>query len=182
MKHIQSRNRTTDMVYTAMGAVLIALCAWISIPTAVPFTMQTFGVFLVLSALGGKRGTAAILLYLLLGTAGVPVFAQFTSGIGVLLGNRGGYLAGFLFTGLIYWLLTGLFGKKLRTEITALVLGLAALYTFGTFWYVLVYAGTNGPVGIGTALAWCVVPFIIPDLLKLGLALLLSRRLSSVLK
>ena len=61
---------STDLVYMALGAVLIALCSWITVPAAVPFTMQTFAVFFILSALGGKRGTVTILVYIALGAAG----------------------------------------------------------------------------------------------------------------
>ena len=61
----------TDLVYMALGAVLIALCSWITVPAAVPFTMQTFAVFFILSALGGKQGTVTILVYIALGAVGV---------------------------------------------------------------------------------------------------------------
>ena len=169
---------TVDLVYMALGAVLIAICSWISIPTTVPFTMQTFAVFFVLSALGGKRGTITIIVYVLLGAVGIPVFSQFTSGVGILLGNTGGYIIGFIFTGLIYWLIIGVLGKKLWTEIFAMILGLGMLYSFGTAWFMIVYTQTSGTVGLMTVLAWCVIPFIIPDLVKLGLALTLARRLS----
>lgn len=173
---------TVDLAYMALGTVLIVLCSWISIPAAVPFTMQTFAIFFVLCALGGKRGTTAILAYILLGMAGLPVFAHFTSGFGVLLGNTGGYIVGFIFTGLIYWFLTESLGRKLWVQIFALAAGLAAVYSFGTLWFMIVYARTNAPAGVFTVLAWCVIPFVIPDLLKLGLALTLARRLSPVLK
>lgn len=178
---MNNTKRTLDLVYTALGAVLIAICSWISIPTTVPFTMQTFAVFFVLSALGGKRGTAAVIVYVLLGAVGIPVFSQFTSGIGILLGNTGGYIVGFIFMGLIYWLVVRLLGKKLWTEILAMVIGIAALYSFGTVWFMIVYAQENGAVGLAVVLSWCVIPFIIPDLIKLGLALTLARRLSPVL-
>ena len=174
--------KTVDLAYVALGAVLIALCSWISIPTAVPFTMQTFAIFFMLSALGGKRGTASIAVYILLGAIGVPVFAQFSSGIGILLGNTGGYIIGFILMGLVYWLIVGLFGKKLWVEIIAAVIGLIVCYTFGTLWFMLLYIKANGPVALGTVLGWCVIPFIIPDIIKLGLALVLSRRLSPILK
>ena len=174
--------KTVDLAYVALGAVLIALCSWISIPSAVPFTMQTFAVFFMLSALGGKRGTASIVVYILLGAIGIPVFSNFNSGIGFLLGNTGGYIVGFIFMGLIYWLIVGILGKKLWTQILALVMGLIACYTFGTLWFMLLYIKANGPVALGTVLGWCVIPFIIPDIIKLGLALVLSRRLSPVLK
>lgn len=181
-KETKKNFRTVDLVYIALGAVLITICSWISIPTTVPFTMQTFAVFFVLSALGGKRGTAAIVVYVLLGAVGVPVFAQFASGIGILLGSTGGYIVGFVFMGLIYWLIVHFLGKKLWVEILAMVIGLAVCYAFGTVWFMIVYAQANGAVGVATVLAWCVIPFIIPDIVKLGLALALARRLSPVLK
>ena len=61
-----------QLAYAAVGAVLIAVCSWISIPATVPFTLQTFAVFFVLSLLGGKLGTLSILVYILLGAAGIP--------------------------------------------------------------------------------------------------------------
>lgn len=185
MNHTKAANqgiRTIDLVYMALGAVLIAICSWISIPATVPFTMQTFAVFFVLSALGGRRGTMAIVVYVLLGAAGVPVFAQFTSGIGILLGNTGGYIVGFIFAGLVYWLIIQLTGKKLWKEILAMIAGLFAVYAFGSAWFMFVYARENGAVGLTAVLAWCVIPFIIPDLVKLVLAVSLARRLSPVLR
>ena len=83
-----------------------------SIPTTVPFTLQTCAVFLAVGVLGGKRGTLSILIYLLLGAIGVPVFAGFTGGIGIVLGTTGGYIIGFLFSGLIMWAMEQLLGKK----------------------------------------------------------------------
>ena len=173
--------RTIELAYIAVGAALIAACSWISIPLTVPFTLQTFAVFFVLAALGGRRGTWSILVYILLGAVGVPVFAEFTSGIGILLGNTGGYILGFLLSGLVYLLMIKLFGNKLYIEITALLLGLALCYTFGTAWFMYVYAKANGAVGLGTVLSWCVFPFILPDLIKLGLALTVARRVQPML-
>ena len=95
----RDNTKVLDLVYISIGAALIAICSWISIPTAVPFTLQTFAVFFVLLSLGGERGTLATLVYVLLGAVGVPVFAGFSGGIGILLGSTGGYIIGFLFTG-----------------------------------------------------------------------------------
>ena len=105
---------TTDMVLIALFSVLIAICAWISIPATVPFTLQTFAVLCTLGLLGGKRGTVAILLYLLMGAVGLPVFSNFGGGLGKLLGVTGGYLIGFLAASLLYWLLTKLAGDGLK--------------------------------------------------------------------
>ena len=88
------------MVQIALFAAIIAVCSWIQIPMTVPFTMQTFAVFCALATLGGKGGTISILIYIVLGAVGVPVFAGFTGGIGILFGTTGGYIIGFLFTGL----------------------------------------------------------------------------------
>ncbi len=80
-----ARSKTYDLVYIAVFAVVMAVCSWISIPAQVPFTLQTFGVFMAVGVLGGKRGTMAVLVYVLLGAVGVPVFAGFSGGIGALL-------------------------------------------------------------------------------------------------
>ena len=82
-----SRSKTFDMVYIAVFAVLIAICSWISIPTLVPFTMQTFALFLAVGTLGGRRGTMAVLIYLLLGAVGIPVFAEFSKAGGIFSPN-----------------------------------------------------------------------------------------------
>ncbi|SFC47785.1 biotin transporter BioY [Butyrivibrio sp. YAB3001] len=174
--------KVLDLVYIAIGAALIAICSWISIPTAVPFTLQTFAVFFVLLLLGGERGTVATLIYVLLGAIGVPVFAGFSGGIGILLGNTGGYILGFLFIGLIYILFTRFFKKNIVIKVVALVLGLAVCYAFGTAWFMHVYMQNSGDIGLITVLGWCVFPFIIPDLLKLSLAVVIARRIEPVVK
>ncbi|MDD3920030.1 MAG: biotin transporter BioY, partial [Eubacteriales bacterium] len=81
---------TRDMLYIALAVALIAICAWLSIPAAVPFTMQTFGVFMAAGLLGKRRGVMAVAVYLLLGIIGIPVFSGFRGGVGVLMGNTGG--------------------------------------------------------------------------------------------
>ncbi len=173
--------QTKDLAYVAVCAVLMAVCSWISIPATVPFTLQTFAVFCSLGLIGGKRGTAATVVYLLLGALGVPVFAGFSGGIGILIGATGGYLLGFIPMGLVYWL-GERFGKGNRAIlIVSMILGLALCYAFGTAWFMFVYARQSGPIALGTAMAWCVIPFIVPDLVKMALAVLLSQKLRKVL-
>lgn len=177
--------RTLDMAYIALFAVLMAVCAWITIPLPKPFvqfTLQTFAVFMALAALGGRRGTYVVVVYLLLGAVGVPVFSGMQGGLGVLLGTTGGYIVGFIAMAAVYWLLTAKLGESLPVSIAASALGLAVCYAFGTAWYLVVYTSTKGPLSLMTALGWCVFPFIIPDLCKLALAALLSRRIKKFLK
>ncbi|MCQ2417740.1 MAG: biotin transporter BioY [Oscillospiraceae bacterium] len=175
-----SEFKAIDMAYIGIGAALIAICSWISIPTTVPFTLQTFAIFLLLGLLGGKKGTLSVLVYILLGAIGLPVFANFSSGMGVLLGNTGGYIIGFLFSGLIYWAITAK-SSALWLQIIAFALSLAVCYTFGTAWFMYVYAKSNDPVGLATVLSWCVFPFILPDCVKIALAVLLEKRLRPLL-
>ena len=168
---------TMEIVLVGLFAALTAVCSWISIPAPAPlapFTLQTFAVFCALEILGGRRGFFAVLVYILLGAVGVPVFAQFTGGPAVLFGSTGGYIIGFLFSAGVYWVMETLLGKKLWVRITALVAGLLVCYAFGTVWFMIVYSRDNAAVGLGTALMWCVVPFLLPDGAKLALALGIS--------
>lgn len=172
-----TRSKTYDIVYIAVFAVIMAICSWISIPAAVPFTLQTFGVFIAVGVLGGKRGSLSVLVFILLGAIGIPVFANFSGGIGVLAGPTGGYIIGFLFSALLMWAMEKLPGKKSVMQIVSMIAGLIVCYAFGTVWFVIVYGRMNGPIGFTAALASCVVPFIIPDIIKIALAYVLSRKL-----
>ncbi len=167
----QRRKKTYDMAYIGLFVGLMAICSWISIPTAIPFTMQTFAIFLAVMILGGKRGTLAIVVYLLLGLVGVPVFAGFSAGPGVLFGTTGGYLIGFVFSGLLMWLMERIADRKVWVQMLSMLLGMVTYYIIGTIWFMVVYGNTNGPVSLLTALGWCVFPFVIPDLVKAALAL-----------
>ena len=167
---------TRDLTLIAVGAALIALCSWISVPMTIPFTMQTFAVCLVSALFGARRGMWTVACYLLLGAVGAPVFAGFTGGVGILLGTTGGYLVGFMAMALVYWLMTALAGEGRWARVAALVAALAMCYAFGTAWFVIVYTRQSGTIGVLTALSWCVFPFVLPDLIKMALALVLTGR------
>ena len=176
------KTKTLDMVYIGLMACLMAICSWISIPTVVPFTLQTMGVFLAVGLLGGKRGSLAVLVYILLGAVGLPVFSGFKGGIGALLGTPGGYIVGFLASARVMWAMEKAFGKAKWVLPVSMVLGLIACYAIGTAWFMVVYARNTGAVGMMTVLGWCVFPFVIPDLLKIGLALFLTKALKRFVK
>lgn len=166
--------KTTDIAYIGMFAALMAICSWISIPTTVPFTLQTMGVFTAVGLLGGKRGTTAVLVYILMGALGLPVFSGFSGGVGILFGSTGGYIIGFLASALVMWAMEAMFGKGRAVLLCSMVLGLLVCYAFGTVWFLQVYTRANGAVGLATVLGWCVIPFIIPDLVKISVAMVLS--------
>ena len=171
------RSKTYDIVYIAVFAVIMAICSWISIPTTVPFTLQTFGVFVAVGVLGGKRGSLAVLVFIILGAVGVPVFSGMTGGVGVLLGTTGGYIIGFLFSALVMWAMEKIPVKNDIMQIISMVVGLIVCYAFGTAWFMVVYSRANGPVGLAAVLGWCVIPFIVPDLIKIAVAFGLSKKI-----
>ena len=172
-----NRLNTGDLALVALFAAVMAVCSWITVPAAVPFTLQTMGVFLAVGLLGGKRGTISVLVYLFLGAIGLPVFSGFSGGLGYMMGATGGYIIGFLFSALIMWFMEKVFGRDMKILILSMVLGLILCYAFGTAWFMTVYSGSNGPIDLATALGWCVFPFIIPDAIKIAVACLLIRRL-----
>lgn len=178
----KSSLKTLDLCYIALFSALMAIFAWISIPTAVPFTMQTFAIFAAPLILGGRRGTMAIIVYLSLGAVGLPVFSGFSGGLGKLLGSTGGYLLGYLPIGILYWGAESWIKKGKHRDIFILLIGLIVCYVLGTLWFIQVYAANTGEIDLKTALAWCVTPFILPDLVKLGLAKVLATRIAPFVK
>ena len=122
-----------DLAAIAMSVALIAVCSWISVPTTIPFTMQTFAVCLVAAVFGLRHGVWAVLCYILLGAVGAPVFAGFSGGFGVLLGTTGGYILGFVFTALIVGLAVGLADARGEKGWQTGLAGLAALAALGLY-------------------------------------------------
>ena len=155
------------MVLCSLLAALTAICAWIAIPLpGISFTMQTFAVLLTLGLLGGRWGSVSILLYLLLGIVGLPVFSGFRGGAAALLDPTGGFLWGFPVCGLVY-----LAVEKLG-RLPAMVAGMAACYVCGSWWF-SIYAG----VSMTAAAMACVLPWLIPDGIKLALAYTMAKRI-----
>lgn len=177
MEMTAAKIRTRDIAYIAIFTALMAVCSWISIPTAIPFTLQTMGVFLAVGLLGGKRGTIAVLAYVLLGAVGAPVFANFSGGAGILMGQTGGYILGFIASALVMWALERFLGGRLWGLGLSMVLGLLVCYAFGTAWFMVVYPMGGESVTLWTALTWCVFPYVVFDLLKIALALTLTSQL-----
>ena len=161
-----------NLTRCALCAALLCLCSWIAIPLpGISITMQTFGICFTLQLLEGSRGTLTILAYLLLGCVGLPVFTGFQGGFGVLLGPTGGYLFGFLVVALIFWVTESRIPRHV-----SIFLGLLGCYICGTCWYTIGYLHA-GIQGIPAALLTCVVPYIIPDVVKAVLAFHLYKHL-----
>ena len=175
----ESRISVKDMAFVAMFSALIAVCSIISIPIGeVPITLQTFAVCLAAAMLGWKRGTLSVFIYVLLGAVGVPVFAGFKGGPGVLAGPTGGYIIGYIVMAAVSGLLlVHLCGKEGQEGYTypkiavSLVAGLAFCYLLGSIWFYIISGWT-----IRKVLMSCVVVFLPGDALKIAAASFLIRR------
>ncbi len=174
-----SNKKAKNISLIALFSAIIVICSLITIPSAIPFTLQTFAMFLCLNILGAKKGIISILIYIFLGVVGLPVFSGFNGGIGALLNVTGGYIIGFIFSALIYGLITALFNKKPRKTINLIASfsGLIACYIFGTLWYILLFIKNGDTISFTGAFTICVLPFIIPDILKILLALSISEKI-----
>lgn len=173
-----SKFTTMDMTFIALATALIVICSWITIPfVEIPFTLQTLGITTTAAVLGKRNGTISVLLYILLGAVGIPVFAQFKSGLTAILGPTGGYIIGFIFTALIVGYLSEKFDNKILYTFISMILGVLVCYVFGTAWFIKVYSSSQGPISLMTALSWCIFPFIIPDLIKISVSALMVNNL-----
>ncbi|MGI6217413.1 MAG: biotin transporter BioY [Coriobacteriales bacterium] len=159
-----------DALLIALFVVIITVCAWIKIPGPVPVTLQTMAVFMAVSILGTKRGTAAVGSYIVLGLLGLPVFAGFAGGFAYLFGLTGGYIIGFLPTAFLTGWLIDRFGKTVPVMIGAMFAGLLVCYAFGTIWFIAVSGSAFDAASLQYVLSLCVYPFIIPDAIKIAAA------------
>ncbi|HBK01454.1 MAG TPA: biotin transporter BioY [Clostridiales bacterium] len=164
------KNLTKEIAYTGLAAAILCVLAPLSIPIGpVPLTLATLAVFFVSASLGWKKGTIAVIVYILLGLTGLPVFSSFNGGVGVVAGPTGGYIVGYIPCAFLTGLLVDLFGKHKFVYPLAMVAGLAACYLFGTIWFSI-----SQQVTFVAALSTCVVPFLVFDSIKIVAASALS--------
>ncbi|MDQ3162672.1 MAG: biotin transporter BioY [Actinomycetota bacterium] len=159
----------TDIVLVTLGAGLIAAAAQVSVSlpfTPVPVTGQTFAVLLIGSALGTVRGGSAGSLYLLVGLAGVPVYADGTSGWAIVSGATGGYLIAFpLAAALAGWLAEHRWDRRFSSAVGAMLTGNVLIYLLGLPWLAVVL-----DTGLEKTLELGFYPFVVGDMVKLYLA------------
>lgn len=171
------RRKLSALTASAMCAVLITACAWITVPTSPPFTMQSFAVMLLVLLFGTKISWMGYVTYLALGAAGVPVFSGFRGGIYVLTGQSGGFLWGFLLAiPLCGWIILRL-GSSRLVRWCGMLSGLAVTYASGTVFYSAVWLGSLDLEALSAAALQCIAPFAIFDIVKLAAADILYERL-----
>lgn len=164
------------MTLWGLFAALFSISAWICLPFGnLVFSLQTGVLFASLFLLGGKATSGVVFIYLLLGAVGLPVFSGFRGGIGMLLGPTGGFLVGFLACSLLYWLLNP---KTSHQKFLSALLGLVLCYAIGAVWFRFGYAKE---ASLWAIVLQTVIPYVIPDLIKLFFGFLLAKRLSASL-
>jgi biotin transport system substrate-specific component len=160
-----------DALLVCAGAGFVSLAAQISIPlgfTPVPITGQTFAVLLVGASLGSVRGAASLLLYLLIGMVGAPVYSEQRGGWEVFSGATGGYLVGFVLAAALVGLLAERgWDRRFATSVSAMLTGSVVVYACGLPWLHHVIGGSwEGTLEAG------LYPFVPGDVVKLYLAAL----------
>lgn len=163
----KSRSRIYSLAMFAVMTAVICVLAPMSVPIGpVPISLTNLAIYLSLYLLGWKRGTAAYLVYVLLGMVGMPVFSGFRGGAGHLLGPTGGYIIGFIPMALLAGLAIGKSCNRI-VQLLGMAVGTVIAYAFGTAWYCVSTGSAVFP-----ALALCVFPFIPFDLAKMTFAML----------
>lgn len=174
--------KTRNMILTAFFAGIICVMALLSsvIPILfgpIPLSLAIFGVYVTASSLNWKNGTLAVIVYILIGLVGIPVFSNFGAGVPKLIGPTGGFIIGYIPCALVIGIIVDRLESKKWAYPVAMVLGTIVLYVCGALWFAV-----SQNVTLVKALAVCVVPFLIFDAAKIVVASVVSPILRKALK
>ena len=166
---------TKKIILCALFAALTSVLSQISIPlpfTPVPINLATVSVFMAGGLLGAKEGAISQVIYVIIGAIGVPVFANFTAGLGIVVGPTGGYIAGYIVSAIIVGIIVKKLGDNMYSYIVAMSVGILGCYFIGTAWFMYLTKSE-----LIEALLMCVVPFLVGDILKIILSAFLVKKL-----
>ena len=166
-----------DITMIALMTSIICIIAPFSVPipfSIVPISCATFAVYLSAGILGAKSGVISVAIYILLGFVGVPVFAGWSAGAGVVLGPTGGYIFGFM----IIAYFTGTFIKRCNNSIFYMAVGMI-IGTIGCYGIGSVWLGLQLNLSIWQALMVGVIPYVLGDVIKMVFALFIIKSLRS---
>ena len=170
-------SRTIALATIGVMSAVTCIIAPFSVPIGpVPVSLTTFVLFLSVYLLGWKKATLSVIIYLLIGMAGLPVFSGFSGGLQKLAGPTGGYLIGYIPMAIV----AGLIIDKTHSRflhLFGMILGTLVLYTLGTAWFCVSMGST-----VARALSLCVLPFIPGDIIKIVFAMILGMPLKKRLE
>lgn len=170
------KKTTFELTACAMFAALTAVLSQFAVPVGpVPINLATLSVFLAGGILGAAGGLVSQTVYILLGAAGLPVFAEFSGGIGVIAGPTGGYIIGYAAAAWVIGMMVGRFGRGPVSLAVSMAAGSAVCYFLGTAWFMIVTKRA-----LWESLTLCVFPFLIGDALKIAVAAAASAQLGRV--
>ena len=165
------------MAFTAVFAAILCVAAPFSIFIGpVPLSLATLAIYLAAGALDWKSGAASVVLYVLLGMVGLPVFSGFEGGFHKIAGVTGGFIIGYIACALGTGLVIELFRRKFWAYALGMVIGTVLLYTCGTAWFIF-QTGLKFPA----SLTLCVTPFLPGDIAKIIVACIAAPRLRKAL-
>lgn len=179
---MQNTKKTKSLILIALFAAITAICSWIAIPlpfTPIPLALAPVVPCIASSLLGTKNGTISMLVYVLIGAIGAPVFANFTGGLGHLVGPTGGYIIGYIASAFVSGIVLSTIEKgnlKYWKIAIAYVLGFLACYSFGTAYFMLLTK-----TSLLQSLALCIIPFVPVDALKIVIGTILVKKLRPAL-
>lgn len=175
---------STTVKYTvcALFVAFISICSQIAIHIGpIPISMSLLAIFMAGLILGMKYGTLSVIVYILLGITGMPVFAGAKGGFAVILGPTGGFLIGYILCAMIVGYVSGRFVNKKIYMVIGMVISVVVCYIPGILWYYIITGNT-----ISMSIKLCVIPFILGDIIKIIISLALyskiSKRLNSIIK
>lgn len=163
------------MAIIALMTAVLCILAPISIPvfiSPVPVSLGVLAVYLTAYVLSPLDATISVIIFILLGTFGLPVFSGYSGGLSKLVGPTGGYIIGFLFTVYISSLFIHM-KKGIIFDVIGMITGLALCYILGTIWF-----SYQQGKGFIASLLLCVVPFLIGDAIKIIVAVILGTQLN----
>jgi len=165
-------SKIKKMTTVSLAAAIICILGPLSITipiSPVPIAICIFGIYIAAYVLGSKWGTLAVLIYLLIGLIGVPVFSAFSGGPGKLLGPTGGYLIGYIPLVFVAGLFIEKFEGKIYMHVIGMLIGLTICYIMGTAWLAI-----QASLSFTAALSAGVIPFIPADIVKIILAVIVG--------
>lgn len=159
-------------VVAALFAALTAIFTQLVIPIQpVPITLGTMAVMMAGAVLGKHYGPLSIIIYVLLGAAGLPVFAMARGGVSVIAGPGGGFILGYIVMAFAVGLCTEKWGHSMKALIPAMAIGCLVVYICGVAWFMALTGS-----GLWAAIVMCMLPFLPGDAVKILLGAFLVNR------
>ena len=173
------QNHIYNITVISVCTAIVIASAYLTIPFFIGITLQTLAIMLICMLFDLKISFSTVLIYILIGAIGLPVFSGFGGGLSFLVGPTGGFILSFLLFPIIFKLLGNRFRQSHVLRIISMCICIVVCYACGTAWYCFVYLSGNVN-NLAGALSICVFPFIIPDIIKIFIADILYSRLSKI--